>query len=112
MFAGQTVGIREVADRIWLVSFMDYDLGFFDENDDRVEPVGHNPFTTKVLKCYPCPRNKVLPVSAESTSDYMALHKPHPSDNTLFLCSFLRLSTNKSGVDIVLFTRLTYSGKC
>jgi len=49
VFAGQTVGIREVADRIWLVSFMDYDLGFFDENTDRVEPVGINPFATKVL---------------------------------------------------------------
>ncbi|MCS3904636.1 putative transposase [Methylohalomonas lacus] len=49
VFAGQTVGIREVADRIWLVSFMDYDLGFFDENEDRVEPVGFNPFASKVL---------------------------------------------------------------
>lgn len=49
VFAGQTVGIREVADRIWLVSFMDYDLGFFDESEDRVEPVGINPFATKVL---------------------------------------------------------------
>ena len=26
VFAGQMVGIREVADEIWLVSFMDYDL--------------------------------------------------------------------------------------
>ncbi len=49
VFAGQIIGIREVADRIWLVSFMDYDLGFFDENEDRVEPVGINPFASKVL---------------------------------------------------------------
>jgi putative transposase len=28
VFAGQMVGIRELADEIWLVSFMDYDLGF------------------------------------------------------------------------------------
>jgi transposase InsO family protein len=49
VFAGQTVGIREVADRIWLVSFMQYDLGFFDEVDNRVEPVGQNPFAPKVL---------------------------------------------------------------
>ncbi len=27
VFAGQSVGIREVADKIWLVSFMNYDLG-------------------------------------------------------------------------------------
>jgi putative transposase len=49
VFAGQTVGIREIDDRIWLVSFMQYDLGFFDEADNRVEPVGENPFAPKVL---------------------------------------------------------------
>jgi putative transposase len=47
VFAGQIVGIREVADNIWLVSFLDYDLGFFDEEAGRVEPVP-NPFRTKV----------------------------------------------------------------
>ena len=30
VFAGQAVGITEVQDDIWLVSFMDYDLGYFD----------------------------------------------------------------------------------
>jgi transposase InsO family protein len=44
VFAGQYIGIREVADQIWLVSFMNYDLGFFDQNENRVEPVGNNPF--------------------------------------------------------------------
>lgn len=48
VFAGQWVGIREVADQIWLVSFMDYDLGFFDQNENRVEPVGINPFAPKL----------------------------------------------------------------
>src|SRR5712671_5558038 len=28
VFAGQNVGVREVADHIWLISFMHYDLGF------------------------------------------------------------------------------------
>ena len=46
-------GIREVADRIWLVSFMHYDLGFFDEADNRVEPVGNNPFAPKLLPMSP-----------------------------------------------------------
>ena len=46
-FAGQSVGIREVSEKIWLVSFMEYDLGFFDEDENRVEP-GVNPFTDKV----------------------------------------------------------------
>ena len=43
VFAGQKVGIREVADNIWLVSYMDEDLGFYDEEVGRVEP-GPNPF--------------------------------------------------------------------
>jgi hypothetical protein len=42
-------------DKIWLVSFMDYDLGFFDEDEARVEP-GENPFTTKVLPMSPAVR--------------------------------------------------------
>ncbi len=49
VFAGQYIGIREIADEIWLVSFMDYDLGFFDQTENRVEPVGTNPFAPKVL---------------------------------------------------------------
>jgi len=43
VFGGQIVGVREVADKIWLVSFMDYDLGFFDEDFGRVEPA-QNPW--------------------------------------------------------------------
>jgi len=43
VFAGQYVGIREVADKIWLVSFLEYDLGFFDEDEARVQPAP-NPF--------------------------------------------------------------------
>jgi putative transposase len=27
--AGQNVGLEEVSDRVWLVSFMHYELGFF-----------------------------------------------------------------------------------
>ena len=38
VFAGQTVGVREVDDKIWLVSFLEYDLGCFDKEKDRVEP--------------------------------------------------------------------------
>jgi len=42
-FAGQIVGIREVDDQVWLVSFLDFDLGFFDQDEGRVEPAP-NPF--------------------------------------------------------------------
>jgi len=48
VFAGQFVGIREVSDKIWLVSFMDYDLGIFDEDSNRVQPA-ENPFMAKLL---------------------------------------------------------------
>ena len=49
VFAGQYVGVREIADEVWLVSFMDYDLGFFDGTENKVAPVGQNPFAPKVL---------------------------------------------------------------
>jgi hypothetical protein len=35
MFAGQKSGIREVADKTWLVSFMEYDPAFFDKDVGR-----------------------------------------------------------------------------
>jgi putative transposase len=50
--AGQPVGLKEVGDGIWLVSFMDYDLGYFDFEGIRFEPIG-NPFGLKVLPMYP-----------------------------------------------------------
>jgi len=43
VFAGQAVGIKEVHDNIWLVSFMDYDLGYFDLETRVLEPLD-NPF--------------------------------------------------------------------
>ena len=43
VFAGQAVGIKEVHDDIWLVSFMDYDLGYFDLETRVLEPLD-NPF--------------------------------------------------------------------
>ena len=52
VFAGQTVGIKEVADKIWLVSFMHYDFGFFDHESGRVE-CAPNPFDAKVLPMSP-----------------------------------------------------------
>jgi putative transposase len=48
VFAGQTVGIKQTDDRIWLVSFMNYDLGYFDHETCRLEPLA-NPFGPKVL---------------------------------------------------------------
>jgi len=47
VFAGQNVGVKEIADQIWLVSFMEYDLGFFDHETCRLESA-ENPFGAKV----------------------------------------------------------------
>jgi len=52
VFAGQNVGVKEVSDRIWLVSFMDYDLGFFDHEIGRLG-TAENPFAAKVLPMSP-----------------------------------------------------------
>lgn len=53
VFAGQTVGIREVEDGIWLVSFLEFDIGFFDQEEGRIEPAP-NPFVPeKVLTMSP-----------------------------------------------------------
>ena len=52
VFAGQNVGVTQVGDRVWLVSFMEYDLGYFDDEAIRVEPI-ENPFGPKVLPMSP-----------------------------------------------------------
>jgi len=48
VFSGQSMGLKEVNDGIWLVSFMHYDLGYFDEESTRFEPL-QNPFGPKTL---------------------------------------------------------------
>ena len=48
VFAGHDVGVRQVEDDVWLVSFMDYDLGYFDLESNKVQALD-NPFGPKVL---------------------------------------------------------------
>jgi putative transposase len=48
VFAGQAVGIKEVQDDIWLVRFMDYDLGYFDMETKVLQPLD-NPFGPRLL---------------------------------------------------------------
>jgi putative transposase len=48
VFAGQNVGVTQVGERIWLVTFMQYDLGYFNDETCRLEPI-ENPFGPKVL---------------------------------------------------------------
>jgi putative transposase len=52
VFAGQNVGVTQVGERIWLVTFMRYDLGYFDDETCRLEPI-ENPFVPKLLPMSP-----------------------------------------------------------
>jgi len=52
VFAGQNVGVKEISDQVWLVSFMQYDLGFFDHETGRITSA-ENPFGAKVLPMCP-----------------------------------------------------------
>ena len=52
VFAGQRVGVKQVSEQIWLVSFMHYDLGYFDHETCRLEPI-ENPFSPNVLPMSP-----------------------------------------------------------
>jgi len=46
------VGIKQVSERVWLVGFMRFDLGFFDDETCRIESA-ENPFDAKVLPMCP-----------------------------------------------------------
>ena len=43
VFSGQRVGIKEVDYGIWIVSFMQYDLGYIDLEQKTLQPLD-NPF--------------------------------------------------------------------
>ena len=52
VFTGQRVGVRQVNNSVWLISFMQYDLGYFDAEVVRLEPI-ENPFRSDVLPTCP-----------------------------------------------------------
>jgi len=47
VLAGQRLGIKEVDDGIWLVSFMHYDLGYIDLEQRTLQTID-NPFGTRL----------------------------------------------------------------
>jgi len=49
---------RQVGERVWLVTFMQYELDNFDDETCRLEPID-NAFTRA---CYLCARNELLPM--------------------------------------------------
>ena len=48
VMAGQRLGIKEVDDGIWLVSFMHHDLGYIDLKQKTLQTID-NPFGTRLL---------------------------------------------------------------
>ena len=47
VLAGQKLGIKEVDDGIWLVSFMQYDLGYYRSGAENLATLD-NPFGTRL----------------------------------------------------------------
>jgi putative transposase len=48
VFAGQNVGVTQVGERLWLVTFMPVRSRYFDDETCRLEPI-ENPFGPNVL---------------------------------------------------------------
>ena len=63
VLAGQRLGIKEVDEDIWLVSFMSYDLGFIDLEQKTLQPLD-NPFGPRLS-----PMSQVRSVTYLSGSD-------------------------------------------
>jgi hypothetical protein len=63
LFAGQNVGVTQMGERIWLVTFMRYDLGYFDDETCRLEPIDNPLGTESVIRplgieCYLSAQNR------------------------------------------------------
>ena len=59
VLAGQKLGLKEVDEGIWLISFMHYDLGYIDLEQKTLQPID-NPLSTRLS---PCLRTRMLPMS-------------------------------------------------
>lgn len=66
--AGQRLGIKEVDDGIWLVSFMHYDPGYFDF-EQRILQTSTN---RSVGGCHPCLRYKLTYVYGSDNDEWWA----------------------------------------
>ena len=64
VLAGQRLGIKEVGEGIWLVSFIDYDFGYID-----LEQRTFNPSTTRLGPgCHLCHTYVLLPMFVGRTA--------------------------------------------
>jgi hypothetical protein len=95
VLAGQKLGIREVDDGIWLVSFMTYDLAYIDLAQRTLQTID-NPFGTRSS-----PVSQVRSVTQVSGPDESARWRRVSAQSTgsILVCQWIRemqaiLSTN------------------
>jgi hypothetical protein len=69
VMAGQRLGIKEVDDGIWLISFMHYDPGYIDLEQKTLQTID-NPLETNVL-----PMSQLQTVTYVSGSDTVFIFK-------------------------------------
>jgi len=81
VLAGQRLGIKEVDERIWLVTFIDYDLGYIDLEQKTLQPLD-NPLGQG---CHPFHRYVLSPMSPGRTESCryafaeLPTHTPAPT---------------------------------
>ena len=86
VFAVRTSASRRWSERVWLVTFMRYNLGYFDDETCRLEPID-NPFgpesVTYVLgmNCHPCARNRPEKIGSSGW-----IRTSNPPVNSRMLC--------------------------
>ena len=95
VLAGQTLGIKEVHDGIWLVSFMQYGIWNFDLEQRTLQPLD-NPFGHEAVTYVPT--YVLLPMSPGWRAKYWSewqdlnLRPPRPERGALPDCATLRLA--------------------
>ena len=52
VFGGQKVGVKQTAEHVWLISFVEYDLGYFDDETCGLEPI-EDPFGPRLSPVSP-----------------------------------------------------------
>jgi hypothetical protein len=73
--AGQNVGVTQVGERIWLVTVMQYDLGYFDDETCRLEPI-ENPFGPRLHRFFSAARFAVA-ISSRIRTRAFSRHVAH-----------------------------------
>jgi hypothetical protein len=81
VLAGQKLGIKEVDDGIWTVSFMHYDLEYFDLEQKTLQPLD-NPFGPRLS-----PMSQVRSVTCVSGLDTDVLWRAATDSDDHYVCA-------------------------